>query len=71
MTSEDIAALRMIHKRAALRAMNRKDFSDQLIALETVNDIFHDIVKLAEGHWYDVKFGEGEMDERKEENDEG
>ena len=51
MTSEDIAALRIIHKRAALRAMNRKDFSDQLIALETVNDIFHDIVKLAEGHW--------------------
>lgn len=61
MTSEDIAALRMIHKRAALRAMNREDLSDQLIAMETINDIFHDIVKLAEGKWY----------EGKEENDEG
>lgn len=71
MTSEDIAALRMIHKRATLRAMNRKDFSDQLIALETVNDIFHDIVKLAEGHWYDVTIAEREGNGRKEENDEG
>lgn len=61
MTSEDIAALRIIHKQAALRAMNRKEFSDQLIALETVNEIFHDIVKLAGGKWY----------EGKEENDEG
>lgn len=69
MTSEDIKALRMIHKKVSLHAMNLKDFSDQLIALETVNEIFHDIVKLAEGHWYDVQ--EGEIDERKEENDEG
>lgn len=61
MTSDDIKVLRVIHRQAALRAMSRKDFSDQLIALETVNDIFHDIVKLAEGKWY----------EGKEENDEG
>lgn len=41
--------------------MNREDLSDQLIAMETINEIFHDIVKLAEGNWY----------EGKEENDEG
>lgn len=58
MTSDDIHALREIHKKAAMRAMNKKDFSDQLIALETLNEIFHDIVKLAEGHWYDVKIVE-------------
>lgn len=51
----------MIHKRMTLRAMNLKDFSDQLIALETVNGIFYEIAKLAEGKWY----------EGKEENDEG
>jgi len=61
MTSDDIHALRMIQKQAVLRAMNREDLSDQLIAMETINDIFHDIVKLAEGKWY----------EGKEENDEG
>ena len=64
MTSEDIYALRMIRKRAALRAMNRKDFSDQLIALETVNEIFHEIVILAEGNWYNVQIAEGAKDER-------
>ena len=61
MTSEDIKALRMIHKKVSLHAMNLKDFSDQLIALETVNAIFYEIAKLAEGKWY----------EGKEENDEG
>lgn len=71
MTSDDIHALRMIQKQAVLRAMKMKEFSDQLIALETVNDIFHDIVKLAEGHWYDVTIAEREGNGRKEENDEG
>lgn len=61
MTSDDIHALREIHKKAFMRAVALKDFSDQLIALEAVNAIYHDIVKLAEGKWY----------EGKEENDEG
>lgn len=62
MTSEEIYGLLVILRKARARAYATEDLMEQIGRLETINDVFNDLVKLTEGR---LCF------EHEEENDEG
>lgn len=51
MTSEEIHSLRVILRKARARAYATEDLMEQIGRLETINDIFNDLVKLTEGRF--------------------
>lgn len=49
MTSEEIHGLLVILRKARARAYATEDLMEQIGRLETINDVFNDLVKLTEG----------------------